>query len=288
MTACVVCGSTQHEHVYEKDGYELVRCSKCDLVAVANPPTTEELSRLYDSEHGYHTDWLDPDSDAAARERAAAAEQASVISEQPFRGRLCDVGCSVGFFLDEARARGWEVTGVEMNPTTADTARETFGLDVHTGTTATVDLEPGSFDVVTLWDVIEHVPDPPETLAEVRELLRPGGTLWLETPNIDGLFPRVSYGLGRRLGHWPHPEPPFHLFQFSVDTLTRVLNDAGFDVTDVRHVRIPLRYTFGGPRDMARTPQKAGYAAVFGAFAAVGPLVNRGDSILVAARRRSG
>ncbi len=286
MTACVICGAVRHEPFFEKDGYRLVRCASCGLVSVANPPSGEELTRYYSFAGGYGLQSRD-DAREIARLDALGRRHARAITRvaRP-PGRLLDVGCSAGFFLAAARDLGWEVAGVELNEDTAELARTRLGLDVRTGDLAGVSFEPASFDVLTLWDVIEHVPDPAETLRLAQRLLRPGGVLALSTPNLGGLFPQLSQPIGRWTGYWTHPEPPAHLYQFSKKTVVRLLEVTGFAVLDVVHERTPLKYTLapGGLRRLARSPGRVLYAAAFALPLLAGPLVRRGDEIVVAAR----
>lgn len=154
-----------------------------------------------------------------------------------------------------------------------------------TGELGDTPFPPESFDAVTLWDVVEHVRDPAEALRAVRRLLRPGGTLALSTPNLRGLFPRLSQPVGRVTGYWTHPEPPAHLFQFSQATLSRLLERTGFRVVEVLHERTPLKYTLapGGLRRLARSPWRALYAAAFALPLLIGPVVRMGDEIVVLA-----
>jgi hypothetical protein len=142
--------------------------------------------------------------------------------------------------------------------------------------------EPASYDAVTLWDVIEHVPDPLDTMRRVVDLLRPGGVVGLITPNLDGLFSRSSYRIGRRIQHWPAVSPPAHLFQFSTQSLTTLLDRARLRIVELRHEMMPLGYVFGGPRQLLR-PAVAAYAAVFAPFMLAGPLIGAGDQLLAIA-----
>jgi SAM-dependent methyltransferase len=176
-----------------------------------------------------------------------AAEQLERLEQAGLRGegaRLLDVGCATGIFMSLAERAGWRTTGVELGVSTAEAARG-LGLDVHTGTLADAfsELEPGSFSLVTLWDVLEHVRDPRHELGLVRTLLAPGGTITATMPNVEGLYPRATYRLlARTAGRWEYPELPVHLYDFSPRTLTRLLISRGFADVRIRTFATPFAY----------------------------------------------
>src|SRR5439155_6595773 len=116
------------------------------------------------------------------------------------KGRLLDVGCALGDFLMEAKDAGWDVEGVEISHYAAQRARAR-GLRVTAGRLEELDLPAASFDVITLYDAIEHLTDPVATLAAVHRLLVPGGLLHLVTPYVGRVQARL---LGR---HWSHYKP---------------------------------------------------------------------------------
>jgi 2-polyprenyl-3-methyl-5-hydroxy-6-metoxy-1,4-benzoquinol methylase len=141
------------------------------------------------------------------------------------RGRLLDVGCGAGLFLKHMQQLGWEVSGVEPDPNAAGIARRNLGHDrVVTGDLGQVELAAESFDAITLSHVIEHVPDPAETLAICRRLLEPSGRLVLTTPNSESLGARH---FGRTWVHW---DPPRHLQVFNARTLSQLTREAGFEI----------------------------------------------------------
>jgi SAM-dependent methyltransferase len=271
------CGREVAETVFVKDGYRLGRCA-CGLVQVTNPPTDEELERFYSFSAGYGLTSLE-------RVRRIAEGHARLLPDHG-PGRLLDVGCGVGLFVAAARARGWDAAGIDLNADAVEVARERHGLPVTRGRIDELDEPDGAFDAITLWDTLEHVRDPRSALAAARRLVAPTGFLALSTPNIAGLYPRLSYPVGRRTGYWTHPEPPAHLFQFSVASLSLLLEEAGFAVERVRHERSPVKYTLapGGLRLLARRPARAAYAAAFLPALLLGPLVRAGDEIVVTAR----
>ncbi|MFT4057698.1 MAG: class I SAM-dependent methyltransferase [Novosphingobium sp.] len=288
MTECNMCGSASAKPLFRAKGYDLVRCVQCDLAYVSNPPDEEALRKLYSAgESDYHSELHDPDSTASRRMAAIAARHLKFTRRFATSGRLVDVGCSSGEFLLVARDAGFDCSGIEFSHESAEEAHRRTGLTIERGTLQDTELTPGSCDVLTLFDVIEHVPDPSADLRAAFDLLAPGGWLVLSTPNIDGLFPRLSYPLANRLDYWPHPEPPHHLFQFSEATLARMVEAAGFTVAGTRHCNIDLAYTFGAPSTLARMPKRLAYAALFAPAAKLGPLVGMGDWLYLAARKPS-
>ena len=179
------------------------------------------------------------------------------MSTRPGR-RLLDVGCAAGTFMAIAAHDGWETTGVELGASTAEAGRSR-GLDVHTGTLRDVApvLAPGSFDLVTFWDVLRHVRDPRDELSLARELLHPGGLIAATMPNIAGLYPQVTYRLiARPTGRWEYPELPAHLHDFDPRTITRLLIDAGY--RDVRVRTIPTPFWYYRDRPVRRPSRRPG------------------------------
>jgi SAM-dependent methyltransferase len=135
--------------------------------------------------------------------------------------RLLDVGCHVGVFVDVAQQRGWDAWGVEPSRWATEQARAQ-GLRVVNGTLATSGFEDASFDVITMWDVIEHVPDPRAELRQAHRLLKPGGAVVIHTIDIESPFARI-------MGHrWPWLME-MHLYYFSPRTLRRMLEEVGFE-----------------------------------------------------------
>lgn len=132
-----------------------------------------------------------------------------------------DVGAGNGAYLLSVRSAGWEIVGVEPDPAAAAVARRT-GLDVREGSIHSLQSGDGTFDVITMNHVIEHVHEPRKVLSEAFRLLRPGGILYLETPNIE------SYGHRRFGRHWRGLEPPRHLVLFNWNSLEALLSEVGF------------------------------------------------------------
>jgi len=249
--ACALCAEGRTRTLFEVDGSVIVRCDDCGLVRQATRPLT--TAALYDSDYyatddpkgGYANYFLDSDVNRRTfRDRIRAIEQ-----RYGRKGRLLDVGCALGDFLLEAKAAGWDVEGVEISAFAAQRARER-GLRVSTGRLEDLDLPEASFDVITLYDAIEHMTDPVRTLAAVRRLLTPGGIVQLVTPNVGGLQARV---LGR---HWYHYKPGEHLFYFAPNTLRATIERAGlrWDGWSRSASHLTFTYVFSRLRYYASAP----------------------------------
>jgi 2-polyprenyl-3-methyl-5-hydroxy-6-metoxy-1,4-benzoquinol methylase len=144
--------------------------------------------------------------------------------------RVLDVGCAAGYFLRVMRDEGHDVFGVELSAAIARHARSELGNErIHVGTLGDLPagsphFAAGSFDLVTMWDVVEHVADPQALLRQAHQLLKPDGTLVIETQNVDSAFAIL---LGRRWHHYKHEE---HLYHFNPETVTKLLQQTGFEL----------------------------------------------------------
>jgi 2-polyprenyl-3-methyl-5-hydroxy-6-metoxy-1,4-benzoquinol methylase len=237
---CALCDVDDAEHLLTKSGHDLVQCRRCGLVYVNPPPPPSRLVELYSNEtYEAHQRAADDAGVNAARDHARAA----LIARRHAGRRLLDVGCSTGSFLRAARAHDFTVSGIDLGRGNIERARAA-GFDVRLAVLEEAPFAPRSFDVITLFDSIEHMPAPIAALAAARELLADDGLLVITTPNVGGLLPQLTWQLfGRTLGAWEHPTPPHHLFQFSRSTLRGALEKAGFAEVWARTERIPIDYT---------------------------------------------
>lgn len=202
--------------------YTLIRCGRCGLIYLNLSP--REIGSLYTESYDQFTPALSdvPLIDRLAR-RYGLRKRVNAILRYKHTGRLLDVGCATGDFLSEMRlVPGWTVYGVELNAGAAKYARERVGLDVFHGSLSDVTASIGGYDVITLWNVLEHLPDPIQSLRQIRGLLNDNGLLVIQTPNQDSLDARL---FGR---HWIGYEIPRHLCVFSQHLLCSSLQALGF------------------------------------------------------------
>jgi 2-polyprenyl-3-methyl-5-hydroxy-6-metoxy-1,4-benzoquinol methylase len=252
--ACLCRGSTDPAISlrWRKDGYEVVECERCGLIFRRDPAIGSELATIYDADYfgaGNRTKpqgYLDYLGDQALH-RMNARRRLHLLERFRAAGRLLDVGCAAGFFLDEARSRGWEVAGVDVAPAMAAWAREKLGLEIFN--VPFQNAEPGElrFEAVTMWDYIEHSPDPLGDLRKANALLEIGGIVAVSTGDASSLVARAS---GRR---WHLLTPRHHNFFFTAATLRRVLQESGFGVVYAGHLSslYSLRYLFHKLRTLA-------------------------------------
>lgn len=232
---CDLCGSNDRTPFCPENGLGLVKCGGCGLVYVSPRPNANELYALYgetyfhNNESGVvgYSDYIKDEVNI----RKTSQRRLNFLQKFSTPGKLLDVGCAVGFFIDEARKNGWQVQGLDVSSFAINYAQEHFHLDAIHGSLTDQDLPEASYDMVTMWDVIEHVPSPTAYIEQAAKLLRPGGIISLATPDIGSLPAKIT---GKRWVGYKLSEE--HVYYFSVQTLTKMLNDAGFDVENVRHV----------------------------------------------------
>jgi SAM-dependent methyltransferase len=210
------------------------RCAACETWVLDPRPEPAELGRYYGR---YYTEamcaaYAEPYRSGKKPEAAGALDLAKArayIDKQAATGRpfqkgqrLLDVGSGLGGFLRFVRDRtGVEVRGVDFDPACAKFAREIHEVEIDSGDLADQKYPDESFDVVTIRHCLEHVPDPLAQLAEIRRILRPGGTLHVEVPTA-GLLARLFRG------RWAFLQPPTHFFHFRESALRSLLEQAGY------------------------------------------------------------
>ena len=214
---CPGCGGSSSRPAGTKDGFDLCRCRSCGTIFTARLPEAEEAK-----------DYGDYYSAANLQERPLVrARLAQVVASlEPYRrtGRWLDVGCGAGTLMRAAADAGWQVEGTEVSEGAAVAVREA-GFEVHVGDLAALDLPAGGYDVVSMVEVVEHVPDADALLRRVAELVRPGGAVYVTTPNGHGISGRA---LRER---WSVVAPPEHLQLFSVPGLRKALARSGLHAT---------------------------------------------------------
>jgi len=237
LVACNLCGQDNFEVLYNApihlsdleslgdyvastdrfDHYgQIVRCRACGLVYTNPRPAGRRIFQGYSK--AVDVDYASEDSSRSIN----AHMSLQTIKKFVQRGELLDVGCSTGYFLNAARLY-FETSGIELSHWAVTFAREKLKLNVKEGIIEEASFPEDHFDVVTMNDVIEHLTDPMATLRKIHSITKPGGLLYIVTPNISSLTAKIL-----RRKWWGLR--PAHLYYFSKDTLTASLEKVGFEV----------------------------------------------------------
>jgi 2-polyprenyl-3-methyl-5-hydroxy-6-metoxy-1,4-benzoquinol methylase len=234
-TPCPLCGANAARPVHEladwlygtEGRYRLVRCGACGLLYLNPRPARDAMPRHYPSEYA---PFQCPGARARPRWQGpwrgyGLAKRCRAVMRLVPRGRLLDVGCASGAFLAAMRGTGaWDVVGLERDEGAATWARERHGITVYNADVDEATFDEGAFDAITLWDVLEHLRSPGDTLRRLRPWLRDGGWLVLRVPDGGSPWARL---FGR---YWAGLDAPRHLVTFDRRTLRRLLATCGYNV----------------------------------------------------------
>jgi len=231
--------------------FATVQCQGCGLIYLNPRPPRTEMEGYYPTDYPPHAQAIEATKERlnpctslfmsrwgarygirAIRYHGLSKQLRAVVALQP-PGDLLDVGCGSGAFLAYARDHGWKVRGVELVEAAASFCRDVLNLPVVTGDLLEASFPSQSFDVVTLWSVLEHVHNPMAVLHEIRRILRPGGLLVLAIPNLDSVDAHL-FGPA-----WVGYDVPRHLYLFSHTVIQRMLAQCGFGM-------VCRRCLFGG------------------------------------------
>ncbi len=231
--SCILCpeGTEARVHIRAHSGnfpVSYLKCQRCGLVFLNPRPDEKEALQFYDRDYygegpEKFRSWLQGPRLFFAWKRARR-----VTRFFPHPGKVLDIGCGQGTFLEWLQREGWECQGTELTAESASRASRR-GIPVSVGPLTEDQFRPLSFDLITLWQVLEHLPDPMKTLKTATRFLKKGGILAISTPNIDSLQAEVGKD------HWFHLDPPRHLYLYSPRTLGRMMGVLGLGLEELHH-----------------------------------------------------
>jgi len=238
IQTCNLCGS-QKAHILftgpdrlhgSREEFNLMECQECGLIYLSPRPGPAEIDHYYPADYQPFLKAIEDEPTLFKRldRRYGLYRRCNEVIKRAGRsGRVLDIGCATGIFLEGMRSRGWKADGVELSEFAANYARERFHLSVTTGTLEEAGYPDNQFDLATMWDVLEHVPDPASTLAEIHRILKPGGWLVLSLPNP------LAWERFWFKQFWAGWDVPRHFQLFTPDVLERYLNNAGLKLVEV-------------------------------------------------------
>lgn len=221
---CILCNASSFHIVHRKDQWQYLSCRNCNLVSVHPRPTSQEVTRHYE-------DYLPTQSKEIEQwksmMRVVIDKSANLVESRVKnrKGRLLDIGCGYGFFLQEMKVRGWKVEGLEIAEVGREYTKDKWAIPVHSQPLEDLALSPNLFDAITLFYVIEHIIDPLTLLKEVKRILKPAGLVLLRWPHSTPLVKMLG-PLSQKLDLY---HTPYHLYDFSPKTIKILLNLGGFE-----------------------------------------------------------
>lgn len=216
------------DHSVSQEEFTLYRDMATDLLATHPQPKARELQSYYESEdYISHTDsarsWFEKIYQFI-KKTAIQQKLKLVLKQQKSKGILLDIGCGTGDFLAAAKATGWQIKGYEPNEKARNIAHKK-GVEL---THSTQDLIENSVDVITMWHVLEHVPDVKQQIAELKRLIKPGGTIIIAVPNYK------SYDAKHYQNFWAAYDVPRHLWHFSKKSIQSLFAEQNLELVQVK------------------------------------------------------
>lgn len=225
LIACPICDGTDFRHLFDKAGEPFVRCTACTLTLINPRPPFARIRKHYDAAYSAAYTRKAEAKIIRARKRVARIGRES--------GRWLDVGCSAGFVVKAATEAGFETWGVDIEADGIAYGRDTLGLSrLSCGVLEDQRYPAAHFDVISAYDVIEHVPDLNGFVAELARILAPDGVIDIGTPDIG------HWRVPHTLAQWNELKPSEHLYYFNRRTLGRLLARHGLRIA---HKRLALK-----------------------------------------------
>lgn len=244
VKGCPICESEYAQVLYksipENPNFSIVRDPKSGLIFVNPMPTEEEIEKIYTKkyfEKSPHEVGVGYESYSSRIETDEEYFGKRVELVEEFIGdredvRLLDIGCAYGYFLNMAKQKGWDVSGVDISEFAVTKAKELFGLDVFQGTLQEAQFNDSEFDVVTFWGMLEHLRNPLKELKEARRILKDDGILVAGVPNAESLQAEL---LGNNFYFGDH------LYNFTPRTISMIIKKAGFEIVNLSTIEGILR-----------------------------------------------
>jgi SAM-dependent methyltransferase len=239
--SCNACGSDSYQTLSSVGEWSIGKCGVCGLIYLNPAPFFEPSPEFAAMSRGfqytrYMHEKITPGIFSYEREQLLIQQQqiTGLVGKMFPILRYLEVGCGSGASVRAATDLGWKATGIDIDPELIAEGVDQHGADLRCRPLREGGFEADSFDYIRMRDVIEHLPDPWESLLEIKRLLRPGGICLVVAPNEGALFTRIRYMLGRKHTTVAYGEPPHHIHGFTPATLRLTLDRAGLSILKIK------------------------------------------------------
>ena len=225
LTSCGICSHKDVSLRYSKKDFSIAQCHSCGVLFRIPQPTFEEVRQLYTT--SYYNPWhLEKEGGVKKIKMDTFEKRLREIQTYVSGGKILDVGCATGFFLEKAKSKGFEPYGLELSEFSFKEAQNKFGDHIFLGTIEDIPFENNFFDVITMFDLLEHVKDPVATLRRCEAILKPQGIIVAVLPDVSSISAKL---MGR---NWTHYKKE-HLYYFSKRTISELLKQESYEVVRI-------------------------------------------------------
>ncbi|MDO8496097.1 MAG: class I SAM-dependent methyltransferase [bacterium] len=227
---CLCCGRENVNFYKKLNGYINYRCSNCGLIFVWPKQGVGSTDAIYAEDYfrgasrGFG--FADYEVDKKVTRKTFDFFLGELAKIMPEKGSILDIGCATGYFMELAENEGWHASGIDISEYAVKKGREKQ-LNTFRGTLSDNLFKPGTFNAISLFDVLEHLPEPLEAISKAKHLLKNRGIVIVNTPDSSSLVSKV---FGRR---WHLINPPEHLYLFNKNNLSRFFNENGFKILKI-------------------------------------------------------
>jgi len=243
---CILCDSGHISELFKRDEYVMVKCRNCGLIyqllQVSKDKYLKDVQKHYSE--------VDPSFKVAySRKRVYKRFLNKIKPIKAKKAQILDIGCGWGYFLSLAKNEGWNARGLELNPDLVKIGIQNYRLDISCSDFEESNFANSFFEVITLWNVFDELPDPLESIFKIKRILKPGGILFMRTPNatfhlstfkIQQVFKKLHL-----VKIMPYQSSIFHIFNFSKKTLKWILSNNGFCNIKIRNSCPTSGYPYG-------------------------------------------
>ncbi len=223
ITKCILCNNTSFIKLFARDKWKIVKCNKCELIFIDPLPAESEIEDFYnnyvdESNEKHIAKYL---HHRKSRERRNRRKLRLLERIQRNKGRILDIGCGLGLVVKNASDAGWDAYGIDLDKDLVEYGKKTFSINLSCGTLKKEKFPSGHFNVITMYNLLDHIREPLSFLREVKKILKRGGIIDLNVHDVEG------WKAKKYEENWSAYCPPAHLYYYSYNTLGRLLDKAG-------------------------------------------------------------